>query len=376
MTTEKPSATGADDERWLTYLEYDQRVQQAVRRLGALSSDNVDEFRTLLLKDRDRTRINEYEADVIRRLQGEAFVGDEELQRALIVLNAEDPRLGDELKKLVSTTGRPGDLDQTVAAIRSQMELPVRPTRPKIEHPASQAAPASTLSELALSQPAPSKPVPSKSVPSKSAPLEPAPLESVQTKVEDRRPRVVPIPANLERIKPQQVQPPSRTRRLALVGAVLAVGAVGLVFVSYRQNATPTVSAPAISTPSVSTSAPALRAAAEERRVAPSTAPTQVAQHPIPAQSDVNVASADDRTVRPQPDKISPASDVANPPASNAPVPGSSYKVVRGDMLSDIALQAYGDASKYVLIQRANPSLRNRPNRIFYDQVIYLPPVP
>jgi len=59
VTAKEPgtSATGADDERWLTYLEYDQRVQQAVRRLGALSSNNVDEFRALLLKDRDRTRI-------------------------------------------------------------------------------------------------------------------------------------------------------------------------------------------------------------------------------------------------------------------------------------------------------------------------------
>ncbi len=45
-------------------------------------------------------------------------------------------------------------------------------------------------------------------------------------------------------------------------------------------------------------------------------------------------------------------------------------------MLSDIALQAYGDASKFMLIQRANPGLRNGPNRIFYDQVIFIPPAP
>ena len=65
MTAKEPETPatnpGADDERWLTYLEYDQHVRQAARRLGALSIDNVDEFRTLLLKGRDRTRIKEYE---------------------------------------------------------------------------------------------------------------------------------------------------------------------------------------------------------------------------------------------------------------------------------------------------------------------------
>jgi nucleoid-associated protein YgaU len=50
--------------------------------------------------------------------------------------------------------------------------------------------------------------------------------------------------------------------------------------------------------------------------------------------------------------------------------------VVRGDMLTDIALRAYKDASKFRLIQKANPGLRNGPDRIFYDQVIYIPPVP
>jgi hypothetical protein len=459
---------GADDERWLTYLEYDQHVRQAVRRLGALSIDNVDEFRALLLKGRDRTRIKEYEAEAIRRLQGEAFVGDEELQRALIVLNAEDPHLGDELKRIVAASGRPGDLDQTVAAIRSQMEAPAHsgqakgkghdpgptlselalsqsapfeppPSEPAIDNPTplhvavfrsaaskpARSKPASagpklsdpvpsepalstsvssqpvfsrpTPSEPALSHPVRSEPTLSSPAPPLPAPLQPEPsepmlahpfsepaistpsepaepisFEKLRTKVEERR--------AAERLA-EQTRQPSRTKRLVLVGAVVIAGAVGLVFLSYWQDLTPKISG--------MTSAPELRTTADERRtVAPAApltsvasvapvAPHQVAEHPAPPENQVKVASADDRAARPEPDKISPTSDAVNSSASDAaPVPGRRYKVVRGDMLSDIALQAYGDASKYVLIQKANPGLRNRPNKIFYDQVIYLPPAP
>jgi len=41
-------------------------------------------------------------------------------------------------------------------------------------------------------------------------------------------------------------------------------------------------------------------------------------------------------------------------------------------MLSDIAFQVYGDASKFRLIQAANPSIRNK-DRILVDQVIVIP---
>ena len=43
-------------------------------------------------------------------------------------------------------------------------------------------------------------------------------------------------------------------------------------------------------------------------------------------------------------------------------------------MLSDIALQAYGDASKFRLIQAANPGIRNK-DRILVDQVLTIPQV-
>jgi nucleoid-associated protein YgaU len=64
----------------------------------------------------------------------------------------------------------------------------------------------------------------------------------------------------------------------------------------------------------------------------------------------------------------------SQPEGTAAPAAGAKYKVVRGDMLSQIALQVYGDASKFRMIQAANPSLRNKPDRILVDQVIFLPP--
>jgi nucleoid-associated protein YgaU len=64
----------------------------------------------------------------------------------------------------------------------------------------------------------------------------------------------------------------------------------------------------------------------------------------------------------------------AQPDVSSKPVIGGKYKVLKGDMLTDIALQVYGDAHKFRLIQQANPSIRNKPNRILADQVIFIPP--
>ena len=92
----------AREDLWLTYQNYDPAVKQAVRRLGALPGNNVEEFRALLLASRERKRAKEFEADVVRRLQGEAFVDDEVLQQTLIVLHAENPALGEEFKKFVA----------------------------------------------------------------------------------------------------------------------------------------------------------------------------------------------------------------------------------------------------------------------------------
>jgi nucleoid-associated protein YgaU len=68
-----------------------------------------------------------------------------------------------------------------------------------------------------------------------------------------------------------------------------------------------------------------------------------------------------------------PASDAPQPADRAPPVAGSKYRVMRGDMLSDIAFQVYHDASKFRLIQAANPGIRNK-DRILADQVIFIPP--
>jgi len=115
----------AKEDLWLTYQNYDPAVKQAVRRLGALPGNNVEEFRTLLLASRERKRAKEFEADVVRRLQGEAFVDDEVLQQTLIVLHAENPGLAEEFKKFVAANGRPDDIDLTVARLRSGTDDPV-----------------------------------------------------------------------------------------------------------------------------------------------------------------------------------------------------------------------------------------------------------
>jgi nucleoid-associated protein YgaU len=339
--TEKDPETSADEERWLTYLEYDQTVRQAVRRLGALSSGNVDEFRMLLMNGRDRTRVQEYEAESIRRLQGEAFVGDEDLQRALIVLNAEDARLGDELKRLVAATGRPSDLDQAVAVIRSQKEFVGQPEQ------------TSDRVEVEL-------------VPQQAAP-EPAVLEPVPAKTEEppRRQQAALAPAALERIEP--VQKTSRIKRLAVLGAVLVVGAVGLVMVSSRRDS---------QAPSVQATTPPLRPAAAEI-ARPAVASNPVAQHSLAPSVQLAMPAQNDKPPGPAPSQASPGQEApSNAVPASDPVPGARYKVVRGDMLTEIALRAYRDASKYKLIQAANPNLRNGPDIILVDQVIFIPPAP
>ena len=345
MTEDEPAheqsagaASSADDDLWLTYLNYDLSIQQAVRRLGALSRANVDEFRALLLKSRDRTRVKDYEAESIRRLQGEAFVGDEDLQRALIVLTAEDPRLGEELKRVVAATGKPQELDQTIAAIRLQKDAPNRP----MQTPANQ------------------------------APANPPPVT-----IQEPPPAAVPLAA-------AQAQPagqPSSAKRLAIAGAIAAVALIGLIWVMPRfatENTQKTSSTQAATV--------ALRpSAAEDAHTVPPGPAVQQAPAP-PAQTAITPAkppmsSGAAHAASSAPDKSAPEKQAsASPPSDSAPaatpVPGEYYKVVRGDMLSQIALVAYRDASQFPRIQKANPGLRYGPDRILVDQVIFIPPAP
>jgi nucleoid-associated protein YgaU len=351
---------------WLTYLNYDQPIQQAVRRLGALSAENVDLFRGLLLKDRDRSRVKEYEAESIRRLQGQAFVGDEELQRTLIVLTAENPRFGEELKRLVAATGKPEKLDQAVAAIRSG-KLAAG------QAPAAEKEQAKEVIKERTKEPVKE----TAKEPARESISEPAkqPLEAVVVPLHKERAAPTPVPAKetrREEIRKRSQDNSDKEKRnfkpLVIAAAVVLVAAIGVVLMvpdliggkkapESRIAAAPPASQPA--------QAPVTPAPAQH-------APTPAVDIAIPAQAERSAPSSPPlRPASVQPD--TPASDAPQPGGRSAPVAGSKYRVMRGDMLSDIAFQVYRDASKFRLIQAANPSIRNK-NLILVDQVIFIPP--
>lgn len=115
-----PPSGGSNDQVWQTFLEHDPSVSEAVERLSSLSPRNVEEFRTLLLQHRDRTRVKEFEDEAVRRVQGPPFVGDASLLQAYGSLNHEDGRLGDEFVRVVGVIGKPKDLERTVALVRKK----------------------------------------------------------------------------------------------------------------------------------------------------------------------------------------------------------------------------------------------------------------
>jgi nucleoid-associated protein YgaU len=336
-----------NEERWQTYLHYDLAVQQAVRRLSALSNENVEAFRTLLLKGRDRTRIKDYEAESIRGLQGEAFVGDEELQRTLIVLNAEDPRLGEEFKKLVARTGRPENLDQAVASLRAPAETAATPKTAKVVPITAlrEAAPQSSPPAEAFAGPETAKAA------TMAPPLEaePAPLRATET------------------------DPPG-SKRVVLAAAVVGIAVIGFAAFQFIPHGVLPASTLAAPTERVAASAPA----------APSAPAVVPAQDPATAPAQDNETKSSQTALRPadneperlaEPEKLPESTDgsSAEHPMSK-PAPGSYYRAVRGDMLTRIALAVYNDPFKYVVIQKANPMLRDTPNLVLVNQVIYIPP--
>jgi LysM repeat protein len=350
----------AKEDLWLTYQNYDPAVKLAVRRLGALPGNNVEEFKALLLASRERKRAKEFEADVVRRLQGEAFVDDEVLQQTLIVLHAENPQLGEAFKTFVAANGRPDDIDLAVARLRSGEENPAMPERmPRKPRETPIMAQLITPELRPVPEtPAPEKPRPEKPVPA-PAPKAP-PAAAVLRDIPPKAP--VPPPAN-DIAGPRSDEPPARTHwiKYAAAAVVLLLAGVGGLYVLAQK--------PADQPPAAfqATAVPLRQAAAEDKQPAapPVAEPVQAAPPAAQARNEVAVPAPE------------PAAPVAAPEVSsaNGPVPGTRYKVVKGDMLSVIARQAYGDATLYPMIQRANPGLRSA-DRIFYDQMITLPPKP
>lgn len=369
----------ARNDLWLTYQEYDPAVKQAVRRLGALPGNNVEEFRNLFLASRERKRVKEFEADVIRRLQGEAFVDDEVLQQTLIVLHAENPGLAEQFKQFVTANGRPDDIDLTVARLRTGTDNPVMPERMPRKPRETPVSPV-ILPEPVVETPAPETPVAAKApAPPPSAPVVPAkPVEQPHAE------RVTPPP--IAALRPAAANDAgeaprgSWTRRIGIIAAVLLIGAAGLLVLMPKSTTTEQTAAFKATTAPLRQASPEEPAPVAEPAPPAQTAPAQVAPAP-PAQEGESLQAApatEQARGDMQPPAQEPAAASQQAPAgvlARSPMPGTRYKVVKGDMLSAIAEQAYGDPSFYPMIQRANPGVRNA-NRIFYDQVIILPPKP
>ncbi|HNY51977.1 MAG TPA: peptidoglycan-binding protein LysM [Bacteroidales bacterium] len=68
---------------------------------------------------------------------------------------------------------------------------------------------------------------------------------------------------------------------------------------------------------------------------------------------------------------------VKNPPAVAPPPPEKQYYTVKkGDYLSKIAKEVYGDAKKYNIIFEANKPMLKDPDLIYPGQVLVIPPLP
>lgn len=77
------------------------------------------------------------------------------------------------------------------------------------------------------------------------------------------------------------------------------------------------------------------------------------------------ISSVDDRIV------------VDNPPVMPPPEPAKQfYTVKKGDYLSRISKEVYGDAKKYNIIFEANRPMLKNPDLIYPGQVLVIPPLP
>jgi len=127
--TKTPSPGIPDEEEvWQTYLDYDPTITEIMKRLSSLSAKSAEEFRSLLLRYRDCSRVNEFEEVALRRAKE---FEEEELTRRLgfaaddvavrdayLNLNREDQRLGDEFIRVIGIIGKPTDLDRIITLVR------------------------------------------------------------------------------------------------------------------------------------------------------------------------------------------------------------------------------------------------------------------
>jgi len=72
--------------------------------------------------------------------------------------------------------------------------------------------------------------------------------------------------------------------------------------------------------------------------------------------------------------KVNDAMSVANPSDGGNHVEAQYYVVVKGDTLSKIAKQHYGDANAYPKIFEANKPMLTHPDKIYPGQTLRIPP--
>lgn len=73
-------------------------------------------------------------------------------------------------------------------------------------------------------------------------------------------------------------------------------------------------------------------------------------------------------------EKVPDFSDVEGGSSSTAPAAGKTYTIVKGDTLSKIAREEYGDAKLWRKIFAHNKDVIEDPDKIYPGQVITLPP--
>ncbi len=88
------------------------------------------------------------------------------------------------------------------------------------------------------------------------------------------------------------------------------------------------------------------------------------------------VGSVDDQLKSLRAQRPLAATSSAPSGAASAAPPSVFYTVKKGDNLSTIAKEQYGNASKYMVIFDANKPMLKDPDKIYVGQVLRIPPKP
>ena len=105
------------------------------------------------------------------------------------------------------------------------------------------------------------------------------------------------------------------------------------------------------------------------------TAPAPVAQTPAPTPTPAQ-APTESRSVAPTATPtVAPTNAPTEAPVTQQGDESQFYTIQRGDTLSKIAKQFYGNANKYMYIVEENTGVIQDPDKIYAGQVIRIPPL-